>query len=57
MKSRKNKKFYAVAETLGLDKKIIDSILNDTSREQVSFSSGPPVYPGGRYGTVSIKSF
>jgi len=54
-----NKKFYISAKMLGLDKKEIDAILNDTSAitEQTSFSSGPFQYPGGRYGTVSIEVF
>ncbi len=54
-----NKKFYTSAKALGLNKKEIYAILNDTSAivEQTSFSSGPPMYPGGRYGTVSIKVF
>ena len=54
-----NEKFYKSAKALGLNKKEIYAILNDTSAivEQTSFSSGPFQYPGGRYGTVSIKVF
>ncbi|GAG84781.1 unnamed protein product [marine sediment metagenome] len=54
-----NEKFYKSAKMLGLNKKEIDDILNDTSAiaEQTSFSSGPFQYPGGRYGTVSIEVF
>ena len=54
-----NEKFYTSAKALGLNKKEIYAILNDTSAivEQTSFSSGPPMYPGGRYGTVRIKVF
>ena len=53
-----NEKFYTSAKALGLNKKEIYAILNDTSAivEQTSFSSGPH-YPGGRYGTISIKDF
>jgi len=53
-----NEKFYKSAKALGLNKEEIYAILNDTSAivEQTSFSSGP-LYPGGRYGTVSIKVF
>ncbi len=51
--------FYKFAKVLGLSKKEIDVVLNSmsTRNEQPSFSLGPPFYPGGRYGTVSINDF
>ena len=53
------RKIYGLGIKLGLSKKDINDIMKDTSMgdEQTSFSSGPPTYPGGRYGTVSIKVF
>ena len=57
--SRMKRKIYGLGIKLGLSKKDINDIMKDTSMgdEQTSFSSGPPTYPGGRYGTVSIKVF
>jgi len=53
------KEFYKSAKALGLNKKEIDAVLNDVSdrAEQSSFYLGPPMYPGGRYGTFSINVF
>lgn len=44
---------------LGLPTEQIHSILNNTrhSNEYLSFSLGPPHYPAGYYGTVSINDF
>ena len=51
--------FYKLGIKLGLCKKDIDQLLidNPSREEQTFFSLGPPYYPGGRYGTFSIKVF
>lgn len=47
---------YCLGKKIGLDKKEIHTILNDNAVvEPTYFSSGPPFYPGNRYGAISIS--
>ena len=56
-KDLKNK-IYGIGSKIGLNTKDLNLIINDMdSTSKVSYSSGPPGYPGGRYGTVSTKDF
>jgi len=52
-------KLYQLGNTMSLNKKDINLILNENNKlqEQTYFSAGPNWYPGGRYGTISIKEF
>ena len=52
-------KIYKHGNKLGLNKKEINIIINkqEFAQEQTLFSSGPPFYPGNRYGTISIHDF
>ena len=52
-------KIYELGNKLGLNKDDLDFVLKDFNAVsgQVSLSIGPPWYPGGRYGTISIKDF
>ena len=52
------KKMYDLGIRLGVNKKDIDDILNGIStRDEQSYLSLGPNYPGGFYGTVSINDF
>ncbi len=55
MKNHTEIKIYKLGNKLGLSNIDIENIIENSSLEQVYFSSGPPWYPGNRYGTVSIK--
>jgi len=50
---------FNLGSQLGLNKNEIKNIIHkqESIKDQISFSSGPPFYPGGRYGTISIKEF
>ncbi len=50
-------KIHQLGKMVGLNKNDITQVLSDTVYEQISLSSGPSWYPGGRYGTISIKEF
>ena len=58
MKNNNITKVYEIGYMLGLNKKDMKSILNDTPsrNEQYYLSDGPP-YPCSFYGTISIKDF
>ena len=53
------KKLYKLAMELKLNKKHIEEIFNHINyqNEKLSITSGPPWYPGSKYGTISIKEF
>jgi hypothetical protein len=57
MKSRS--RIEELGKQLELPTELIQNILNNTqySTEHLSFSLGPPDYPGGFYGTISISDF
>ena len=59
MKMLRNRNLYYIGKKLGMKKKDIDLVINDTNNieEQSSSSAGPPWYPGTHYGTVSIDEF
>jgi hypothetical protein len=60
MKYKKNRKseIYKLGYTLCLQKKEVDLIINDNSRnKQISFTAGPNWYPGAHYGSISIYDF
>ena len=49
---------YLLVDKLGLNPNEINKIMNKkVVSEQISFSNGPPWYPGGKYGTISINEF
>jgi hypothetical protein len=52
-----NRKIYDVGQKIGLNKKDINNMLNNTQsiNEQTSLAAGPPAYPCTLYGTISIK--
>ena len=54
-----NEKIYEIGRTIGLNKKEISSILNDTPirNEQFYFNGGPIDYLSSLYGTISTKDF
>jgi hypothetical protein len=53
------KTIYSLGIPLSLNNKDIDEILKQTlpRNEKTSLSSGPDIYCGGWYGTVSIYDF
>ncbi|UCF49094.1 MAG: hypothetical protein JSU91_04910 [Thermoplasmatales archaeon] len=55
MKHLTKNKIYRFGDKLGLSSIDIDNIIIKSSPEQIYFSTGPNWYPGGRYGTFSIK--
>ena len=59
MKSKKVYNIYILGKELGLNKQDIDNIISnpDKNLENVNFSNGPPWYPGGKYGVISINEF
>lgn len=57
MKNHTKTEIYGLGNKLGLNNTDIENILVNSNPEQVSFSAGPCWYPGGRYGTISIKDF
>jgi len=59
MNNNKIIRVYELGYMLGLNKKDMNSILNDTPlrNEQLSLTAGPPPYPGAFYGTISVKDF
>ncbi len=54
-----NPQIIQLGKQLGLDAEQIQSILRTTQQttEHLSFSQGPPQYPGSYYGTISISDF
>jgi len=54
---KRAKEFYHTASRLGLTNQEIEGIILNNVPEPVSFSIGPPYYPGAHYGTVSINDF
>ena len=59
MNNNKIIRVYELGYMIGLNKKDMNSILNDTllRNEQLSLTAGPPPYHSGFYGTISIKDF
>jgi len=59
MKNKTTSKIYLLGEKIGLTKEDINTALLNLNKkpEQIYFSNGPPWYPGGRYGTISINEF
>ncbi len=55
MKNNTKNKIYWLGDKLGLSNMDIDNIIINSNPKQVYFSTGPNWYPGGRYGTFSIK--
>jgi len=52
------KELVEIAHMLDLDEEDIEMILSeDANQEEVTITSPVDTYPGGRYGTVSIKDF
>jgi len=56
-----NTKIYDAGKKIGLNKKDINNILNETlsTNEQTSLAAGPhpPMYTSCLYGTISITDF
>ncbi len=60
MKIKKTRllKIYEFADKLGIQKNEVDLIIDKNfENEKIFLSIGPPWYPGGHYGTISIKDF
>ena len=59
MNEKFNYKIYDIIADLGLNKHDLEfNLKNSNPASEIShFSLGPPWYPGGRYGTISIKEF
>ena len=53
------KLYYQVGNKLGLSQIEIKNILNGGAKKtnQAKLETGPPWYPGGFYGSISIKDF
>ena len=58
-KMKKYGKLYKLIYKVGLNKKDFDNILKNSnnSNEHLSYSIGPPWYPGTKYGTISVNDF
>jgi hypothetical protein len=57
MKNSIKQEIHKLGKMIGLNENDIALMLNDSINEQYYFSTGPPWYPGGRYGTISINDF
>lgn len=54
-----NNEIYELGQTIGIDKREIDSILtsNPQTLEQPNFSTGPKMYESALYGSISPLDF
>lgn len=50
---------YKLINQVGLNKKDFDDFLKNLnkSNKHLSYSVGPPFYPGTKYGTISVIDF
>jgi hypothetical protein len=60
MKNKKSSitEIYRIANKLGLQRNEVYLISNsETENKQIFLETGPPLYPGTHYGTISINDF
>ena len=50
-------KINKLGKMIGLNENDITSMIKESINEKYYFSTGPSWYPGGRYGTISVKDF
>jgi hypothetical protein len=58
-KMKNYKDFYKLINQVGLNKKDFDDFLKNPNKnnKHLSYSVGPPFYPGTKYGTISVNDF
>lgn len=56
---KETSKVYSLGKRAGLNKGEIDAVLKEmvNKKEQTNFSAGYACYPGGYYGSISVKDF